>query len=193
VTEEKTFIDNIARLMADALPNARSFGGMLRCAGEEQMMRFLKWARSQNILHSVLEPAMRSDLDTVTFEYRLPTGIADIVVFDIVGEATVIEVKDGAQGFRSVVGGIGQAGLYAAQLDPAGALKVRRALVWTPVTEPDPDRPRVNRLIEDACKLSGVVPVFIPPVDMIARATGRVVLDGLVSTMYGGCDAAPLR
>lgn len=70
--------------------------------------------------------------DTVVYEMAFRFGRADIVVFHINGSASVIEVKDGTKGYSHVVSGLGQAGLYAAQLAEKRVLtKVRRCLLWT--------------------------------------------------------------
>ena len=74
-----------------------------------------------------------SELDTIVTEMAFRFGRADIVIFHADGTASVIEAKDGSKGYKHVVGGIGQTGLYAAQLAATkGALKkVRRCLLWT--------------------------------------------------------------
>lgn len=71
--------------------------------------------------------------DTVVYEMGFQFGRADIVIFHVDGSATVIEVKDGTQGYRKTVSGIGQASLYSSQLGMRnnGLTKVRKALLWT--------------------------------------------------------------
>jgi hypothetical protein len=95
-----------------------------------------------------------SVLDTVVCEMAFKFGRADIVVFHIDGSASVIEVKDGTRGYNHVVSGIGQAGLYAAQLAMSkGALTlVRKCLLWTSAGNVVADS-----LIEEACEQSNTV------------------------------------
>ena len=89
-----------------------------------------------------------SQLDTIVYEMAFKFGRADIVVFHIDGSASVIEVKDGTKGYNHVVSGLGQAGLYAAQLSMnKGTLKkVRKCLLWTSTGDIDADA-----LIEEMC------------------------------------------
>jgi hypothetical protein len=97
-----------------------------------------------------------SSLDTAVYEMSFKFGRADIVVFHIDGSASVIEAKDGTRGYNHVVAGIGQAGLYAAQLGMnRGALtKVRRCLMWTSTGDLF-----LDLTIEDVCKQAGIVPM----------------------------------
>lgn len=92
--------------------------------------------------------------DTIIREMAFKFGRADIVVFHIDGSASVIEAKDGAKGYNHVVAGIGQAGLYSAQLAMnKGALTVvRKCLLWTST-----GNVALDSLIEDACEQSGTV------------------------------------
>ena len=94
--------------------------------------------------------------DTIVYEMALKFGRADIVVFHIDGTASVIEVKDGTKGYNHVVSGIGQAGLYAAQLAATkGALKrVRKCLLWSSTGNIE-----LDGTIEGACLQAGVVPL----------------------------------
>ncbi|WP_019573446.1 hypothetical protein [Curvibacter lanceolatus] len=92
--------------------------------------------------------------DTVVYEMPFKFGRADIVIFHIDGSATVIEVKDGAKGYKHVVSGIGQAGLYAAQLAMSqGAIKrVRKCLLWTSAGSCE-----VDGVIEITCEQASVI------------------------------------
>lgn len=92
--------------------------------------------------------------DTVVYEMAFKYGRADIVVFHIDGTASVIEVKDGTKGYRHVVAGIGQSGLYAAQLgmNNGGLKLVRRCLLWTSTGDLS-----LDGLIGEACERAGVV------------------------------------
>lgn len=98
--------------------------------------------------------------DTAVYELRFQFGRADIVVFQSDGGATVIEVKNGDHGYQNVVAGIGQVGLYAAQLgmDKASLRYVRRCLLWTSTRSAEGDE-----AIEAACKEAGVHPVILGP------------------------------
>lgn len=98
------------------------------------------------------------ELSTVSLEFQLKVGRADIVAFNSDGSATVIEVKNGIHGWRSVVAGIGQAGFYAAQLGLKGvASRIDRALAWSSTGEDD-------KLIEAACISAGVFPIKLQSV-----------------------------
>ncbi|HOW46158.1 MAG TPA: hypothetical protein P5305_04065 [Rubrivivax sp.] len=95
-------------------------------------------------------------VDTVVYWVNLPHGQADIVAFHADGAASVIEVKDGDAGARSVLAGIGQVGYYAIQLGMARARlkEIRRALLWTSTGSAEQDA-----RIEMACEQAGVVPL----------------------------------
>jgi hypothetical protein len=97
-----------------------------------------------------------SHLDTVVCEMAFKFGRADIVVFHIDGSASVIEAKDGSRGYTHVVAGIGQAGLYAAQLgmSKGGITKIRRCLLWTSTGNVD-----LDAVIETTCLKANVVPL----------------------------------
>ena len=94
--------------------------------------------------------------DTIVYEMALKFGRADIVVFHIDGTASVIEVKDGTKGYNHVVSGIGQAGLYAAQLAATkGALKrVRKCLLWSSTGSIE-----LDGTIEETCEQASVIPL----------------------------------
>jgi hypothetical protein len=98
------------------------------------------------------------ELDTIVFEMRFQFGRADIVMFHVDGSATVVEVKNGSNGYNSVASGIGQANLYAAQLANArnSLTKVRKCLLWTSTGNSAEDAAIVS-----ACELAGVVPALI--------------------------------
>lgn len=97
-----------------------------------------------------------SQADTIITEMVFKYGRADIVVFHVDGTASVIEAKDGAKGYTHVVGGIGQAALYAAQLAMTkGAVRfVRKCLMWSSTGEV-----WLDALICTACESAGVVPM----------------------------------
>lgn len=97
-----------------------------------------------------------SAADTIVTEMALKYGRADIVVFHLDGTASVIEAKDGSRGYTHVVGGIGQAALYATQLAMTkGALRaVRKCLMWSSTGDV-----MLDALICTACELAGVVPM----------------------------------
>lgn len=93
-------------------------------------------------------------LDTVVYEYAFKLGRADVIIFHVDGSASIIEVKDGGVGYMHVARGIGQVGLYAAQLAAlrTGLTKSRRCLLWTSTGRIEDDV-----LIEVACQQAGVV------------------------------------
>ena len=105
-----------------------------------------------------------SAADTVVTEYSFRYGRADIILFHADGTATIIEAKDGKKGYTSVVAGIGQCSLYAAQLaaKPGVVRAVRRALMWASVENVDGDAK-----IEEACEIAGVIPLPYPSMRML--------------------------
>lgn len=93
--------------------------------------------------------------DSFVKEFRLPYGRADIVIFHLDGSATVVEAKDGTNGYNHVVAGIGQVGLYAAQLAMKGQVRtVRRALLFSGTSHLEADL-----AIELACEQANVTPL----------------------------------
>jgi hypothetical protein len=106
--------------------------------------------REQRLARIPDERLLVSELDTVVYEMSLRYGRADIVVFHGDGTASVIEAKDGAKGYTHVVGGIGQASLYATQIGMTKSLRgVRRAILWSSTGDLSLDMV-IDRTIEDA-------------------------------------------
>ncbi len=98
------------------------------------------------------------DFCHVEVEYNFPNGRADIVIFHEDGSATIIEAKEGANGMRSVVSGLGQLASYAYQLGASKCApkKIRRALMWSSVGSQEGDAH-----IEDVCRANGVIPIMM--------------------------------
>lgn len=112
-----------------------------------------------------------SHLDTVVTEMAFKFGRADIVVFHIDGSASVIEAKNGSHGYNHVVAGIGQAGLYAAQLAMnKGALTcVRKCLMWTSTGDII-----LDALIQETCLQTRTVPIQYGPMAVHIAAEDEV-------------------
>jgi len=91
----------------------------------------------------------------VEFEFPLPRGRADIVVFHHDGTATVIEAK-GSRDFRGVLSGIGQVVMYAVQIGFSKATMGIRKILVAPYIGEDPE----VLLIHNACQSAGVE--FLP-------------------------------
>ena len=108
------------------------------------------------------------DLCHVELEYPFPRGRADIVVFHEDGSATIIEAKDGANGIRHVVSGLGQLASYAYQLGASkGAPReIRKALMWSSVGSGDGD---IH--VESVCRANGVIPIMMASVKKSHAAT----------------------
>lgn len=119
-----------------------------------------------------------SSADAIACEVAFRFGRADIVMFHVDGSATVIEAKDGARGYNHVVSGIGQAGLYAAQLAATkGAVtRVRRALLYSSTGSVE-----LDGLIEEVCEAADVVPLPMPTMRTIVavRAAARRIIEGV--------------
>ncbi len=93
--------------------------------------------------------------DTIHLEFTVRYGRADMLVFHTDGSASVIEVKDGCTGLRSVVSGIGQVSSYACQIGLVqGSIKsIRRVLAWSSISAEEDD------IVSKACNSAGVVPL----------------------------------
>lgn len=114
-----------------------------------------------------------TDLDTVVYEMQLNHGRADIVFFHLDGSITVVEAKDGAAGYRSVVAGIGQVGYYATMLGSRGTdMRVRRALLWDSTGDASEDA-----RIAEACEMSGVIPMRMERAQNVQERFVRVMID----------------
>ncbi len=108
--------------------------------------------------------------DTIVTEMALRYGRADIVIFYADGSITVVEAKDGINGYTSIVSGIGQVTLYATQL--AGrytSTAVRRALMWASTGSVE-----LDEIIHRSCMNAGVIPLSWPSLN--------VLKDGLAET-----------
>lgn len=120
--------------------------------------------------------AFNADSDRVVTEFAMRWGRADVVVFHGDGSVTVVEAKDGANGYQHVASGIGQVTLYAAQLSMSGTVrKVRRALLWSSTGSAFQDA-----ALEVACESAGVIPLPWPSMRDTLAVT-RAVLERLVS------------
>lgn len=121
---------------------------------EADILRLFKMAAGSSVQFEDRIPLTK--LDTIVYEMSFRFGRADIVVFHVDGSASVIEVKDGTKGYNHVVSGIGQAGLYAAQLAMSkGTLtKVRKCLLWTST-----GNVALDALIEVVCEQANMVPM----------------------------------
>lgn len=105
-------------------------------------------------------PFFDHKLDTVAYEMALPHGRADIVIFHLDGSTTVIEAKDGANGYTHIAQGIGQLAFYATQLALKGKIKrVRKALMWS-----SPGDREIDAMITVTCLKAGVIPLEMAPV-----------------------------
>jgi hypothetical protein len=173
----KRGVDFICRASLDCVPDVEMLERALELEGEPAITMWLKWVLRQDLWEIVMAPVHVCMADTIVFNQSVRVGIADIVVYHVDGTATVIELKDGAQGFRNTVAGLGQAGLYAAQIDPNKALKkVRRALAWTPVR----GHAGVNDIIQQAVIDAGAIPVRLPCHKESIRGVLRSYLESAV-------------
>lgn len=171
----------ITDLMLQSVPGLEEIEAVLNAKGEAALSKFIRWATEQGLLGALMPGLGISTADTVVLELPMGYGRADLVIFHMDGTATVAEIKDGSQGVRSVVGGIGQVGLYATQLDRSKTLlSVRRALVWTPVAEKT-----TCQLIERSCLAAGVTSIFLPPVEKLVRESLRCHLVNCLDSLRG--------
>jgi len=108
-------------------------------------------------LEAVLFDGTGIPLEGVTyqFEFPVPRGRADIVMFHLDGTATVIEVKDGSSGLQSVLAGIGQVTCYAVQIGMSRGMTkaVRKVLAFSRMRLDDED------LVSASCLKAGVIPI----------------------------------
>jgi len=113
--------------------------------------------------------------DTIRKEFSFSYGRADIVIFHIDGTVTVIEAKDGKQGYGHVVSGIGQVTLYATQLanKKVNIKKVRRCLLWSTTGDK-----KLDDIIIESCKSADVIP-------MLRKSTKETRAHGCISIKVG--------
>jgi hypothetical protein len=92
------------------------------------------------------------------FELPLRRGRADMVAFHVDGTATVVEVKDGANGIAAVLAGIGQVTAYAVQLGMSSGepLLVRKALAFSATGSLQTDEEIII-----ACLMARVIPIYL--------------------------------
>jgi hypothetical protein len=109
--------------------------------------------------------------DTIHLEFTVRYGRADMVAFHSDGSASVIEVKDGSTGLRSVVAGIGQVSSYACQLGliPGSIKSIRRVLAWSSISQEEDD------LVAKACESAGVVPLKLFATNDLRKAINEHV------------------
>lgn len=173
-------IQDIAKVRAEIMASRDDLHGV-----EQDLVRVFIEMHQVGIFEERLP--MQSDADTIAQEFAFRHGRADIIMFHADGTATVIEAKDGRHGHTHVVSGIGQCGLYAAQLSARpGALRaVRRALMWTSVGTIEGDA-----LIEEVCGAAGVIPLPYPStITLVAnRMAAEVVISRLQGATEDGCS-----
>jgi hypothetical protein len=160
-------LDLLNLLGVQTIPDFELLERFLQLNGKAAISMWLRWMVRNNGWRAAMSPVHVSVEDTIMFNYPLRVGTADIAVFHLDGTATVIELRDGTQGGRAVMGGLGQVGLYAVQLDPNKALRqVRRAVAWTPVAAPA----GVNEIIAQAVIDAGGIPVcLVPPREFLTE------------------------
>lgn len=159
------------------------FGGM-DLPGESYAVRMMRYFLKHSKTAGFIPPEVPvHEDDLIRSEFSMKVGRADLVVFHIDGSASVIEVKDGATGYRDVVAGIGQVSLYACQLGlKDGSIKsVRRVLAWDSMNSNEH-----NQLVTEACKSAGVIPVKLPSKAQIKACFAELVIarrDALLAEM----------
>ncbi len=140
----------------DAANISGKFGVGLIFGSGELMLNSLICIAIERRTHWVTEVIGPTDLVTIRQEMSIKGGRADISVFHADGTATIIEVKDGSHGAMHVAKGIGQVGLYAAQVALSGALKgVKRCLAWSSAGE------AADAEIKKACEDAGVLHICL--------------------------------
>ena len=101
--------------------------------------------------------------DAVHREYRLGKGRVDIAIVRPDGSVALIEAKDGSQGVREVVNGIGQVCMYAIHESfhrGTPYSKVSRALAFSSTGDISKDM-----MIDMACRSAGVQPIHLGDVE----------------------------
>ena len=162
--QRKAAIDLIS--MVSAVTADQGMLASITSSGERSLQMFVRSAVHSEMIGAVLAPIKISDSDSFCFEFAMRSWRADLVVFHQDGSATVVEMKDGAKGLSAVLAGIGQVGLYGTLLGLAGGVKkVRRALMWTPISNDG----SMDRLVDQACEDAGVTPLFMPSMDDIHK------------------------
>jgi RecB family endonuclease NucS len=120
-------------------------------SNESGLMRILKTLAQTNKLCEALDIPE----GVIQFEFPVPRGRADIVVFHNDGTVSAIEVK-GFRDLRGVLDGIGQVIMYSVQLGYSKTTKGIRKILIAPYSGEDPEA----LLIHSACKSAGVE--FVP-------------------------------
>lgn len=110
--------------------------------------------------------------DTLTCDFKLLWGRADLVISHFDGSMMVIIAKDGGRGHDHVVAGIGDASLCAAQLALMFGAKVpvRAALLWSAAGDL-----LLDALIEDACLAANVTPLPWGPLERHLSAAANSI------------------
>jgi hypothetical protein len=85
------------------------------------------------------------------FEYPLPRGRADLVLFHLDGTVSVVEIK-GSRDFMVCAHGVGQAISYAVQIGYSKACNGIRKLLVAPVVGDEPE----TIILHNTCKEAGV-------------------------------------
>lgn len=179
--QDKT-IELLSRMAAatfDFLPGAEARAAAFRRSGERRISSWVRYMIEAGYESPMLDGIKYQAGDTISMEFQMRQGRADMVIFHMDGAATVVEIKDGDCGLTAVAHGIGQVGMYAAQLVMTRAVKeVRRALMWTSTGSKTQDE-----LLAESCKIAGVIPLMIPGVDYMAERETRVVLDHILESL----------
>lgn len=157
-------------------PNGRHLVEAFERTGEPAIVRASRFYLERGWFRDFIPS---TEHDKVEYEMGLGRGRADIVFFHVDGSITVVEAKDGNQGWRSVVAGIGQVGFYACQLGARNTgMKVRRALLWTTTGDAAGDG-----CVNDACELAGVVSMKMRAIKSIHADLTKMLLEEIDSEL----------
>lgn len=170
-------MDLLARLSVDlASPGMRA---AMAAGGEKSLQMLVRASIDDGYAESWLAPAGYRTGDTVVFEFPVRCWRADMVIFHMSGDVTVVEMKDGARGGLAVLSGIGQCGLYASiiGMSMVGRRKVQRALMWTRAGSHESDE--IDSEIGRVCIEAGVKPLFMPSVDEILKVRLGAIVSGV--------------
>lgn len=131
----------------------------MAASSERRLDLAVRWVVRHSSWASELFAGLPS-VDGATYQFQMPLAarrIADLAIFHADGSATVVEMKDGDQGFERVRAAIGQVGLYAflmGQSRVRGA-EIRRAVMWCGLSDED------CAAMKAICRDAGVVPIAV--------------------------------
>lgn len=145
----------------------------VQLAGKQALMAGIRFNVLTDSTPALFEdvPFLR-EVDTVVFDFAVGSVRSDLVIFHFDGSVSLIDVRDGTEGYMHVLAGIGHVGACAAGLGLGSVrfMKVRRALLWSGT-----ESLLTDLLVTLACEQADVLPIPFATLEEMTACTRRAL------------------